>query len=203
MSRPGSPGSGSRTPAVCGCFSLARAARCATVAAVARKKKNPRPNPPVAPPPDLGTLELRRRHRVVVEGQGRHARARNLTGCPLDYYRSHGLLTEPQYDAGTRLYRDFYQAGLPPKTTLDLATGTRVPNHSLIPRQLAAEEEYRQAVACLAPACRRIVTHVCCLEQFTCTYRKRYRGRKLHSAMSLLREGLSVLAVHYGFLRRW
>lgn len=148
---------------------------------------------------DYGTGERLRHGGVVLEETmlaGRK-RARNVSESILDVYLRQGRLAKGKsraqalFDAGIRLRADWLVAGLEPRITSrysDLISEGCVESFSGY--RIDAYGDWRKAIEAVGPEFSDAVINVCCLGE------KAGRGN-----MGPLQNGLTRLAVHYGYIR--
>lgn len=119
------------------------------------------------------------------------------------------MIDAAQFEAGERLRRDFFHAGLMPRITAswDGMPGNRSARRAgpgasadLREHTVAAQQRVRQALGAVGPDLASILVDVCChlkgLEQA-----EREKGWPRRSAKLVLQIALNELARHYGLLR--
>lgn len=158
---------------------------------MARARKVPRR--PVGVPVDHGTKE-RARHGELVT---RETMTAGITGkrvkheCRLDWYWDKGSIVDRQHEAGLRFRRDWQFAAT--AATIVGAYGPRITRmagrHDFTDTQLAARRRIAAAVALLGRDLASVAVDVCCFDNWA-------SGR-----LPALRDGLSLLADHYGLAR--
>ena len=123
--------------------------------------------------------------------------ARNTSETILDVYLRKGELDKRKdraqtlFDAGIRLRNDWMLAGLEPgiiSKYSDLISGNGVAD--LTGSRIDAYGDWRQAIHAIGPVASNEVIDVCCM------------GNKVgRVGLEILRRGLTILAVHYGYLK--
>jgi hypothetical protein len=121
----------------------------------------------------------------------------------------HPLIDAAQFEAGERLRRDFFYAGMTPRVTAswdgipgDRATRRAAPGASTNLREqtVAAQQRVRRALADVGPDLSGILVDVCChlkgLEET-----EKARGWPRRSAKLVLQIALKELARHYSLMR--
>jgi uncharacterized protein DUF6456 len=146
-----------------------------------------------APAADHGTAE-RARHGELVS---RETMVAGITGkrvkheCRLDWYWDKGSIVDRQHEAGLRFRSDWHFATAAPSVVG--AYGARISRiagrQDFAEGQLAARRRMAAAMALLGRDLAAIVVDVCCFDNWA-------SGR-----LPSLREGLGILADHYGLPR--
>jgi hypothetical protein len=157
---------------------------------MARPRRAPRAIAPVA---DHGTAE-RARHGELAS---RETMVAGTTGkrvkheCRLDWYWDKDSIIDRLYEAGLRFRRDWHFATAAPSVIG--AYGARISRltgrQDFAEGQLAARRRTAAAIALLGRDLAAIVVDVCCFDNWA-------SGR-----LPLLRDGLGILADHYGLAR--
>ena len=147
----------------------------------------------IAPVADHGTAE-RARHGELVS---RETMAAGVTGkrvkheCRLDWYWDKGSIIDRQYDAGLRFRRDWLFAAS--AASVVGTYGVRISRlggrQDFTDGQLAARRRTAAALALLGRDLAAIIVDVCCFDNWA-------SGR-----LPALRDGLGILADHYGLPR--
>ena len=147
---------------------------------------------------DMGTPELRQHHTIIKEYVDEHTvQARNATQRPIDRYLSYKSISQEQWEAGDRVYRDFIHAGLLPKTTPDYSNVVKSkgkPSTST-EKQLEAREQFHKVLDCLEQEGRQLVWNVCCLGH-PCSE----QGMARKYAIARLRSALEELSYYFKFI---
>ncbi|RIA55418.1 hypothetical protein BXY53_0483 [Dichotomicrobium thermohalophilum] len=151
---------------------------------------------------------------VEIEGVRKPALV-NETESPLGWLRrrkdksGQPLIDAAQFEAGERLRRDFFHAGLTPRVTAswdgipgDGASRRAAPGVSANLREqtVAAQQRIRRALEAVGPDLGDLLVDVCChlkgLEET-----EKAKGWPRRSAKLVLQIALRELARHYGLLR--
>jgi hypothetical protein len=130
--------------------------------------------------------------------------AKILTQTTLDRLLRRGLLAENAKDAqilheaGGRLYRDWYVAGLQPATTVNLF-GVRGGKREMTEKQLDARRRFNEAMLAVGFGLRDVLYDLCCLDMGVTAID---RGRHWQNGTTLVvaRMALQRLAVTYGLV---
>ena len=128
---------------------------------------------------------------VTHEGRKTTTAYRVATQTPLDRYFHRRQISEIQWKAGNELFEDWYAAGLEPQLVADL-TKVRVDESRatrLSESRARRRERFNAALRAVGPIASNEVVQVVCQQQPA--------GSKIK--MEILRRGLTVLAVHYGY----
>ncbi len=111
--------------------------------------------------------------------------------CRLDWYWDKGSIIDRQHEAGVRFRRDWQFAAAAP--TIVGAYGPRISrlaaSRDFTDTQLAARRRTASAIARLGCDLAAVIVDVCCFDNWA-------SGR-----LPALRDGLSILADHYGLAR--
>lgn len=108
--------------------------------------------------------------------------------CRLDWYWDKSSIIDRQHAAGIRFRRDWHLAAARP--TLVGRYGLRVPGyHEFTDSRIAARRRIAKAIELIGRELGEILVDVCCFDNWA-------SGR-----LPLLREGLTMLADHYGIER--
>lgn len=164
-----------------------------------------RPAPASDPPPgkDVGPAERWRhgdRFREITP-PGDHAAARAgvrvrrvETQRTLDRYLRRRQITDRQWDAGDRLYRQWRAAGREARLT-----GPYEPpvDHSRAPERVPSGTAYRRALDKVGPRFNGVLLAVCLCDESAGTWAQR-RGRSRDAGMMALQDALDALADAYG-----
>lgn len=142
---------------------------------------------PAAPLVDHGTPERAGQGELVA----RETSVRGVVGrqvkheCRLDWYLDKASIVDRQHEAGIRFRRDWHLAVARP--TLVGRYAPRLPaGREFTDSQIAARRRVARAVAVLGTELAGILVDVCCIDNWAA-------GR-----LPRLREGLTLLADHYG-----
>lgn len=128
-------------------------------------------------------------HRAVAK--------RNVTQRPLDQYLYQHNITDAQYLAGERFYKDWYLAGISPRMTANLGgVGGGGMIHAT-DRQQAARDRHNKALDVIGLLDRDFAIGVICLEQFVGGAMMKNRTT-IRVRFDRLRDALDRLAKHYG-----
>jgi hypothetical protein len=153
-------------------------------------------------------------HKTFTDGHESFSAQINSAESPLArlYHRKDKSgsrwLDDNQFQAGERLRQDFERAGMQPRLSAswDLNTGAgggayNQDYSALSDFALDSRKRVDAAIAALDDALAGVVLDICCylkgLEQV-----ERERQWPARSAKLMLRTGLAILAMHYGFIRR-
>jgi len=158
---------------------------------------------------DLGTDELRQHTEIKEElNEENKRRVRNVLQIPLDYYHRIGLTTEGgisfrQWEAGTRLHKDFSLTGTTPTPqpiSSDIFIKSTGPK-DYTPSQWEAQRRFREAMKHIgrpdSPAYILLV-NVCCYGYLLKDIRTVPYYVTTNQMMGRLCEALDSLADHYG-----
>lgn len=160
---------------------------------------------------DLGPTDAQgrpfadRHGEFIVEGDDRgQPHLRRVDPSPLDRYCSRKQLADDEgendrlWRAGDRLRTDFLASGIPQRITADLgAVGGCGGHPDMAPRQVAAWQSLKRAMAAVGPTLSPVLQHVCCYEGSAADWAVRRRWHHSHGLASL-KLGLEALARHYG-----
>jgi Domain of unknown function (DUF6456) len=108
--------------------------------------------------------------------------------CRLDWYSDKCSITDRQHAAGLRFRTDWLLAAAPPKLIGRYALRLP-PRHDMSEVQLAARQRAAKAAVKLGPELLRVLVDVCCFDAWAA------------ERLPRLREGLTLLADHYGLPR--
>lgn len=148
---------------------------------------------------DLGTPELRQ-HEIVSEEKtvkGKR-RSRVETETPINYYKLRGWLTEKQERAGKEFYRIWYY-GAEKLSYVQMRYCAEpeggAPDYE---SKMIMEQKYKAALKAMRYNERQITHNVCCLGEWAKSVE--VPGvMKRENKMTLLREALDGLAIHFGY----
>lgn len=139
--------------------------------------------------------------RAVTDENGRvsgyvHG-AKVITTCVIDRLLKRGLLAQPYWVAGKRLYRDFFAAGLSPQITMrfkDYISGAGAPLAS--DRQLEARKSFNDAMRAIGSELNDLLFDVVCADKTLgeCELMRRWRPT---TALAVLTIALGQLCEHY------
>jgi Domain of unknown function (DUF6456) len=116
-------------------------------------------------------------------------RARHIT--QLELLLSRGNITDRQYEAGDRLYRDWRASGSEPRLVPQYTREIGLGGDGFAEYQVDARYRFQLALAALNPRQRAVAIHVCLLDEKLASW----TGERLviSESMMLLREALDAL----------
>lgn len=132
------------------------------------------------------------------------AAKRQMTQPALDLLLERGKLSETLHKAGTRLEHDWRMSNSAPRVVADYTGSSLIRGNgsSEVSESEAARIRFQRAIQAVGIECSAVVVHVCLIPQCGpyAWETNQVRRPPQHTGARLLREGLTRLAEHYGFL---
>lgn len=138
------------------------------------------------------------------EGRPRIAAKRKMTQPALDTLLERAKITTAMYKAGVRLELDWRMSSSAPRVVADYTGVSLIKGSGSAEVSLseAARIRFQRAIQAVGIECSGVVVHVCLIPQcgpYAWETNQSYRMPQ-HTGERLLKEGLTRLAAHYGFI---
>lgn len=134
----------------------------------------------------------------------RQAAKRKMSQPALDIMLERRKITETLHRAGTRLEYDWRMSNSAPRVVADYTGSSLIRGNgsSEINETDAARIRFQRAIQAVGIECSAVVVHVCLIPQCGpyAWETNQVRRPPQHTGARLLREGLTKLAAHYGYL---
>lgn len=138
------------------------------------------------------------------EGRPKIAAKRKMTQPALDLLLERGKITTMQHKAGTRLEEDWRLSNSAPRVVADYTGASLIKGNgsSEVSQSEAARIRFQRAMRAIGMECSPVVVHVCLIPQCGPYAWETNQARRppQHTGERLLKDGLTRLAMHYGFL---
>lgn len=165
-------------------------------------KKKEKPAPPVIGVRVPPTKEFMRQCgddvaviSAITDGV-RHGVYTNTVQIPIDYYRKKAQITNSQWEAGNRLFKDFSTSGQLQSITMNPDSSGNGKDYT--DKQMEARLRWREAIDSVPGVIgKMLVTNICCYGYMVRDIEARYY-RRPNEAMARFREALDDLAQGYG-----
>jgi hypothetical protein len=127
-----------------------------------------------------------------------------MTQPALDLLLERGKLSETLHKAGTRLEQDWRMSNSAPRVVADYTGSSLIKGNgsSEVNETEAARIRFQRAIQAVGIECSAVVVHVCLIPQCGPYAWETNQATKLpqHTGERLLKQGLTRLASHYGYL---
>lgn len=150
---------------------------------------------------DLGTPESRKHGSAEIETRlspdGKLVRAARVQAqTPLDVYRKRRLITRSQFDAGQRLYAEWYKAGRQPVLCFSYLQRTSRGSGEAAEAKETARKAYTSALRSLDGIGASVAVSVCLCGEWACDWAS-VAGLNPRKGIDYLRGALDGLKQHY------